>query len=88
MNKKNKNFNFSIGSDLDYEDLVADIGFNNQLLALLTQEEGYENMKIKIYSRNGTVSWEFRLDEFEEILSCAKQRLWELRKIPETDDES
>ncbi|MGA8163395.1 MAG: hypothetical protein WB791_00025 [Waddliaceae bacterium] len=76
-------FNFSVGSDFDYEDLIADIGYDNQLVALLTQEEGFENMKIKIYPPRDGDCWNFRLDEFEEIIHKARKRLWELRKIDE-----
>ena len=39
-------FRLSIGSHDKFEDLVADISFNNKLVAYLTQEEGFENMKI------------------------------------------
>lgn len=79
------NFNFSVGSDFDYEDLIADIGYDNQLVAILTQEEGFENMKITIYCPKDADCWNFRLDEFEKIIHKAKKRLWELRKV---DDES
>lgn len=75
------NFKFSIGSDLDYENLIADIGFNNNLVALLTQEEGFHNLRIKIYPQKNGEFWDFRLDEFEDVINRAKARLWELRKI-------
>lgn len=80
---KEKKFNFTVGSDLDYEDLIADIGFDNQLVALLTQEEGFENMKIKIFPRANGESWEFSLRDFEDVIKSAKERLWDLRKIDE-----
>jgi hypothetical protein len=76
-------FNFSIGSDLEYEDLIADIGYENQLVALLTQEEGFDNMKIIIYPPSKSHTWNFSLKDFEEIILKAKRRLWELRKLPE-----
>jgi hypothetical protein len=76
-------FNFSIGSDLEYEDLIADIGYENQLVALLTQEEGFDNMKIIIYPPSKSYTWNFSLKDFEEIILKAKRRLWELRKLPE-----
>ena len=38
------NFEFSVGSDVDYNNLIADIGFGNNLVALLTQEEGFEKL--------------------------------------------
>ena len=80
---KEVNFEFTIGSDVDYEDLIADIGFDNQLVALLTQEAGFENLRIQIHPPVDGGCWNFRLDEFEEIIQKAKHRLWELRKTPE-----
>ncbi len=76
-------FEFSVASDVDYEDLIADIGFDNKLVVLLTQEEGFENMRIKIFPQIDGENWDFRLDEFEAVLKNAKKRLWELRKIEE-----
>ncbi len=79
---KEINFEYSVGSDLDYEDLIADIGFDNQLVALLTQEDGFENLRIQLYPSKNANYWDFRLDELEAIIQKAKQRLWDLRKLP------
>ncbi len=73
------NFEFSVGSDPEFEDLVADIGFNENLVALLTQEQGFDNLRIRLYPPKNLDFWDFRLDEFEKVLSNAKQRLGELR---------
>jgi hypothetical protein len=80
---KEINFEFTVGSDTDYEELIADIGYENNLVALLTQEDGLQNLRIKIYPTKDKECWDFRLDEFEEIIHLAKKRLWELRKIGE-----
>lgn len=77
------NFEFTVGSDVDYEDLVADIGFETNLVALLTQESGFQNMRIKIFPSKNSECWDFRLDEFEKVIDRAKKRLWELRKLSE-----
>ena len=77
------NFEFTVGSDVDYEDLIADIGFEGNLVMLLTQEEGFQNLRIKIYPPKNSNCWDFRLDEFEDIINQAKHRLWQLRKISE-----
>ena len=76
-------FDFSIGSDVDYKNLVADIGFDNNLVVLLTQEEGFENMRIKIYSNSRAECWDFKLEEFEDIIKKAKEKLWILRRKSE-----
>ena len=82
------NFEFSIGSDVDFEDLVADIGFENNLVAMLTQDEGFENLQIRIYPPKNGECWIFRLDEFEAIVQQAKQRLYELRKTSKDSSSS
>lgn len=80
---KEIDFELTIGSRLDMEDLVADIGYANYFFIFLTQEDGFDNLRIQIYPPPHKKFWDFRLDEFEEIINRAKKRLWELRKIPE-----
>lgn len=80
------NFEYTVGSDIDFEDLIADIGFDTNLVCLLTQEMGFENLRIRIYPPKHQDYWDFRLDEFEKIIKMAKKRLWELRKIQEIKD--
>lgn len=79
----NKKFRTDIVGDLDYEDLIADIYFEDQILAVLTQEDGFENLRIKIYPPKDKDFWNFKFDEFEDVIHHAKKRLWELRRIPE-----
>lgn len=69
-----------------FEDLIADIGFEENLVALLTQEEGFDNLRIRIYPPKNAKFWDFRLDEFEAIIQKAKERLWQLRKISDEDN--
>ena len=77
------NFEFTVGSDVDYEELIADVGYENNLVVLLTQEAGFQNLRIRIYPPKNAECWDFRFDEFEDIIHRAKKRLWELRKLPE-----
>lgn len=81
----NEKFRTDIVGDLDYEDLIADIYFEDQILAVLTQEEGFENIRIRIYPPKDKEFWDFRLDEFQNVINRARNRLWELRKT--SDDE-
>ncbi|MBS0655626.1 MAG: hypothetical protein JSR46_07610 [Verrucomicrobia bacterium] len=80
------NFEFSVGSDVDFEDLVADIGFENNLVALLTQEEGFNNIRIRIYPPKDKEYWDFKLDDFIDVVKLAKNRLWELRKTQSEEE--
>lgn len=41
-----KGFRLSVGSDIDFEDLIANISYNNELVAYLIQEKGFENMNV------------------------------------------
>jgi hypothetical protein len=38
----NSRFRFTVGSEPDFEDLVGDLYFDDQLVCVLTQEEGLE----------------------------------------------
>lgn len=78
-----KNFRIDIVGDLEYEDLIADIYFDDEIVAMLTQEFGYDNMEIEIYRPKNQDFWHFKFSEFEEAIQYAKQRLFELRKLPE-----
>ena len=78
-----KNFRVDIVGDLDYEDLVADIYFKDQFVAMLTQEKGFEKLEIEIHPPKNQEKWLFKFSEFEEALQHAKLRLWKLRKLPE-----
>ena len=75
-----KKLEYSVGSDVDFEDLVADIGFEDKLVALLTQEDGFQNLRIRIYPPQNNEFWDFKFDEFENIINKAKNRLAELQK--------
>ena len=74
------NFKMTVGSDVDFDDLIADITFENQLVALLTQEDGFQNLRIRIYPPKNKEFWDFRLNEFEKVIDRAKTRLCELQK--------
>lgn len=81
---KNLKLEFSVGSDLNYEDLVADIGYSTNLIALLIQDEGFENMRIRIFPpKNHQEYWDLNLQDFLDVIHDAKERLWELRKTEE-----
>ncbi|MBN9378041.1 MAG: hypothetical protein BGO14_00965 [Chlamydiales bacterium 38-26] len=78
---------YSVGSDLNYEDLVADIGYDTNLIALLIQDEGFENLRIRLYPpKNGEMYWDLNLKDFLAVIQDAKQRLWQLRKTDNTSN--
>jgi len=71
-----KGFKIRICSDLDYEEMVADISYENYMVAVVTQEKGIDNMEIKIFPPgNGLTSWDFPLDDLIKALQSAKNVL-------------
>ena len=79
----NADFRVNIFGDLEYEDLVADIYFKDEFVAMLSQENGFENLEIEIHLPKGKEKWTFKFADFDRVLQHAKQRLWDLRKLPE-----
>jgi len=77
-------FRIRICSDLDYEEMVADICYENKFVAMITQENGIDKMEIEIFpSEQTSKSWIFQVDDFLKIIMFAKKRLIEMQKLPE-----
>ena len=79
-------FRVDVCSDLEYEDLIADIYFQDKFVAMITQEKGFKNLEIEIYAPKGQEKWLFKFSDFENVINHAKQRLWDLRKFPKETD--
>ncbi len=77
-------FRVRLCSDLDYEEMVADIAYQNHTIAMITQENGIDNMEIEILVPDNDVKFrKFSLDEFIEAIRLAKARLIEMKKLPD-----
>lgn len=76
----NPRFRITVGSEPDYEDLVGDLYFDDQIVCVLTQEEGMDAMRIQLYGPPAGTAWNFALAEFEAAVAALKQRMWELRR--------
>lgn len=77
----NRDFKILISSDLEYEELCAEIYFQDQFVAMLTQENGIENLEIQIHPPKNAPFWVFKFSEFELALQSAKSALLDMRKI-------
>lgn len=78
----NKKFAIEISSDLDYEEMIAHICYENHTVAIVTQEKGLENMEIEILTPKGEIeTWVFPLNDFLNALQFAKKKLTEMQKI-------
>lgn len=76
----NSRFRFTVGSSFGYEDLVGDLYFDDRILCVLTQENGFEAMKIELHGPPAGDTWTFPLADFEAALTAMKRRMWELRR--------
>ena len=82
----NPRFRITVGSEPEYEDLVGDLYFDDQIVCVLTQEEGFEAMQMKLFCPQDGGTWSFPLADFEEALAALKKRMWELRRARSRDD--
>jgi hypothetical protein len=73
-------FRIIISSDDEYEDLCAEIYYEDQFIAILTQEQGFENLKIEFYPYQMGVNLVFKFAEFENALNSAKKTLQDMKK--------
>ena len=62
-----------IGSPVDYEELVAYISINGQDVALLSQEEGVDKLKIEFFDEPKIKKIDYQV--FLEALQAAKKHL-------------
>jgi hypothetical protein len=74
-----RGFRAVIMSDYDYEDLLASINFDGVTLAYLSQEEGFELLKISFFYPFDKEVWTLKLDEFLDVLKKTKNKLWDFR---------
>lgn len=73
-------FRISIGDNPEYNDLTAEIYYKNKFVAMITQESGFDELRIDVIAPPEEENWSFLFADFVEVLERAKERLWELRK--------
>ena len=71
-----KELRITIASLPDRENLVAEISYKHYQFAEISQEE--KEMKIQFYSHPKQKYWEFSLEEIQDIIEKAKNRLIEV----------
>lgn len=77
----NSGFRFTVGSEPEREELVGDLYFDDHIVCVLTQEDGFEAMQIELHRQPEGGAWAFSLADFEEALAALKKRMWELRQV-------
>ena len=82
-----KKFRVYLCSDLDYEEMVADICYEGRTFAMITQEKGIDKMEIEIFSaaEEEIKPWKFFLDDHLSAIKLAKETLIKTQKIEENN---
>ncbi len=57
-------FRVSIGDDPEYKDLTAEIYYHETFLALINQDQGFDNLIINIYPKESEDYWSFPMNDF------------------------
>lgn len=72
------NYNRTISSDIDYEELRIELAINNEMAVVITQESGIENAKIELWYPKDRDSWHLEYHLFcrhlFEMLESLAQR--------------
>lgn len=76
-------FRIQIASDTDHEELIAEIYFGDEFVALINEEKGAEHPEIELHPRKDGEPHRFALSDFEAAIERAKARLHELRRVPD-----
>lgn len=81
--KTTDGFIVEISSDLDYEEMVANILYKEETIAIISQEKGLDNLEIEIFPSAEGIPWKFFFENFLKALHLSKKRLIEMKKLPE-----
>ena len=73
-------FSIEISSNLDYENMTTNILYQEKTVAILSEEEGLENLKIEILPTFEGMPWCFYLNDFLRILQFAEKQLIQIQK--------
>jgi hypothetical protein len=79
--KNSKGFIIEISSDLDYEEMVANILYDEETVAIVSQENGLENLEIEIFKSFDSKSWHFLVEDFLKAILLSKKLLTEKKKL-------
>jgi hypothetical protein len=78
-----RGFEIQAMSDEDYEDLIIEVLYEGEFCFLVSQEQGFENLRVAVHPREDGKAWDFSMKELEAVLKKAAERLWELRRVQE-----
>lgn len=71
-------FRVTVGTELDFENPVGDIIFNDEIVAIISQERGYNLFDVELWPRQDGSRWLLDLPEF---LATVEITIARLRKL-------
>ena len=69
------NLQVEISSDLDFENLIANVLAEGEMVARISQEPGFDRLQIDIFPPLEAEKWEFSFEDFDKAIHLAKRRL-------------
>lgn len=75
-------YHITVGSLLDYEDLVAEIYINGRFVGLISQEQAQGEFLLELSVREGKEPAAIDLALFENAVAEAKDKLHKLKRAP------
>ena len=76
----NNRFRIVVASDPDYENLVAEVYFADEIVCMFTQEGGSETMTTHLFPRKDGRPWVLNTADLEEATGTARRRLTGLQR--------
>lgn len=67
-------------SDQDYDDLIAEGYVDDECLMIVSQENGFDSLDVRILPRRSRQPWDVKYDLLMDVLQKCRDRLWELRR--------
>lgn len=75
---KDSPFEIQVGSDPDYEDLIAEVYYHGEFFLLVTRE--HETMRVEIQPRRDGTAWDLEVAQLRRALEHVEGRLEHLRR--------
>ena len=76
-----EHFYNQIASDVDLEELLAQVYFDDEMIAVISQEEGIDKAVLELWPRTDGKNWEVNFKQFMNAMERAYKRLKSMKKI-------
>jgi len=70
-----EHFYNQIASDVDLEELLAQVYFDDEMIAVISQEEGIKKAVVELWPRTDGKNWEVNFRQFMNAMERAYERL-------------